>query len=161
MQTAGRVFRKLYDPSFSNNSAEQRQSTHPKLKLRSLAKVTKYLQKHILLFLLVLGCILAAGSARAASAVEVERQRIERDLHDGGQQRLIALRMKLSVTARLLKQDLSRACQHGAALGQQGMGNTRERIAAVGGHLSIEHRPEGGFREAGWVLAPPLSAEAV
>lgn len=126
-----------------------------------MAKVTKYLQKHILLFLLVLGCILAAGSARAASAVEVERQRIERDPHDGGQQRLIALRMKLSVTARLLKQDLSRSCQHGAALGRQGIGNTHECIAAVGAHLSIEHRSEGGFRVAGWVLAPPFSAEAV
>ena len=45
------------------------------------------------------------SSARSASAVEAERHRIERDLHDGAQQRLIALRMKLSVTARLFDQD--------------------------------------------------------
>jgi signal transduction histidine kinase len=50
-----------------------------------------------------------ASSARSASAVEAERHRIERDLHDGAQQRLIALRMKLSVTARLLDQDPRRA----------------------------------------------------
>jgi signal transduction histidine kinase len=50
-----------------------------------------------------------ASSALSASAVEAERHRIERDLHDGAQQRLIALRMKLSVTARLLDQDPRRA----------------------------------------------------
>lgn len=54
---------------------------------------------------------LKASSARAASAVEQERHRIERDLHDGAQQRLIALRMKLSVTARLLDQDPRRAAE--------------------------------------------------
>ena len=50
-----------------------------------------------------------ASSERSASAVEAERHRIERDLHDGAQQRLIALRMKLSVTARLLEHDPRRA----------------------------------------------------
>jgi signal transduction histidine kinase len=50
-----------------------------------------------------------ASNARSASAVEAERHRIERDLHDGAQQRLIALRMKLSVTARLLDHDPRRA----------------------------------------------------
>jgi len=50
-----------------------------------------------------------AAGARSASAVEAERHRIERDLHDGAQQRLIALRIKLSVTARLLEQDPRRA----------------------------------------------------
>ncbi len=52
---------------------------------------------------------LGASSARAATAVEEERHRIERDLHDGAQQRLIALRMKLSVTSRLLEHDARRA----------------------------------------------------
>ncbi len=50
-----------------------------------------------------------AAGARSATAVEAERHRIERDLHDGAQQRLIALRMKLSVTSRLLEQDPRRA----------------------------------------------------
>lgn len=60
---------------------------------------------------------LRASSARTASAVEQERHRIERDLHDGAQQRLIALRMKLSVTARLFSQDPSRAAALVAELG--------------------------------------------
>lgn len=216
---------------------------------------------------------LASSSARAASAVEEERQRIERDLHDGAQQRLIALRMKLSVTARLLEQDLGRArslvgemgsdveaaiaelrsyahgvvpplllerglsfalaeaaqrspirtqlalddigrcepgieravyfcclealqnaAKHGGPeasarlslhragevlgfgveddgqastvgsgrpSGGQGLVNMRERIAAVGGHLTIERRPEGGYRVAGSVLAPALKPRSL
>jgi signal transduction histidine kinase len=52
-----------------------------------------------------------ASTLREASAVVAERHRIERDLHDGAQQRVIALRMKLSVTARLLLDDPGRAAQ--------------------------------------------------
>jgi signal transduction histidine kinase len=47
--------------------------------------------------------------ANAASAAEHERRRIERDLHDGAQQRLLALRMKLGVTRRLFDHDPRRA----------------------------------------------------
>lgn len=52
---------------------------------------------------------LADQRASAVSAVEEERRRIERDLHDGAQQRLLALRMKLGVGRRLLEQDRARA----------------------------------------------------
>jgi signal transduction histidine kinase len=54
---------------------------------------------------------ISASTLREASAVVAERHRIERDLHDGAQQRVIALRMKLSVTARLLLDDPRRAAQ--------------------------------------------------
>lgn len=49
--------------------------------------------------------------ASQASAVAHERDRIERDLHDGAQQRLIALRIKLSVAARLIDADPRRASE--------------------------------------------------
>ena len=52
---------------------------------------------------------LAAARSSAASAAERERRRIERDLHDGAQQRLLALRLKLEVSRRLLDQDPPRA----------------------------------------------------
>lgn len=52
-----------------------------------------------------------ASTLREVSAVVAERQRIERNLHDGAQQRVIALRMKLSVIARLLQDDPRRAGQ--------------------------------------------------
>jgi signal transduction histidine kinase len=42
---------------------------------------------------------------RIATAADVERRRIERDLHDGAQQRLIALRMRLSLAEDLLHEN--------------------------------------------------------
>lgn len=60
---------------------------------------------------------LAGAQTSTASAVELERRRIERDLHDGAQQRLLALRMKLGVTARVLDHDPRRAA---ALLGELG-----------------------------------------
>lgn len=42
---------------------------------------------------------------RIATAADAERRRIERDLHDGAQQRLIALRMRLSLAEDLLHED--------------------------------------------------------
>ncbi len=51
----------------------------------------------------------AAARAGTITAVDAERRRIERDLHDGTQQRLIALRMKLSVAERILGANTGRA----------------------------------------------------
>jgi signal transduction histidine kinase len=45
----------------------------------------------------------------SVNAVEAERRRIERDLHDGAQQRLIAMRMKVSVMQRLMDNNPQRA----------------------------------------------------
>jgi signal transduction histidine kinase len=42
---------------------------------------------------------------RIAEAADLERARIERDLHDGAQQRLIALRIRLGMAEELLKAD--------------------------------------------------------
>ncbi|MGA2455869.1 MAG: histidine kinase [Solirubrobacteraceae bacterium] len=52
---------------------------------------------------------IAAGSAGTSKAVDAERTRIERDLHDGAQQRLIALRMKLSVLGHIIRRDVRQA----------------------------------------------------
>jgi signal transduction histidine kinase len=43
---------------------------------------------------------LAASRARLAAAATRERRRIERDLHDGAQQRLIAVKLRLGLAAR-------------------------------------------------------------
>ncbi len=42
---------------------------------------------------------------RIARAADIERSRIERDLHDGAQQRLIALRIKLTLAQELIGAD--------------------------------------------------------
>ena len=82
-----------------------------------------------------------AAGARSASAVEAERHRIERDLHDGAQQRLIALRMKLSVTARLLDQDPRRAASAGAGNGGRRRGGHGRAAGAGARHRAA---PAGG-----------------
>jgi signal transduction histidine kinase len=54
---------------------------------------------------------------RIVEAADLERVRIERDLHDGSQQRLIALRIRLGLAEELLKTDPSRGVQMIAELG--------------------------------------------
>jgi signal transduction histidine kinase len=50
---------------------------------------------------------LAASRAEVLAAVDAERQRIERDLHDGLQQRLVALGMLIGRARRSRSQDQS------------------------------------------------------
>jgi signal transduction histidine kinase len=88
---------------------------------------------------------------RIATAADRERRRIERDLHDGAQQRLIALRMRLSLVEELvlgdpaaedairtLEQDVDRALEeirslaHGiypALLADRGLADALESVA--------------------------------
>ncbi len=49
---------------------------------------------------------LALSEARAETAEQRARRDLERDLHDGAQQRLVALRMKVSMLRSLLDQDV-------------------------------------------------------
>ncbi len=51
---------------------------------------------------------LHASRARIAAGAERERRRIERDLHDGAQQRLVALRIELELTGELVRRDPER-----------------------------------------------------
>jgi signal transduction histidine kinase len=48
---------------------------------------------------------LEGSRRRIAEAADIERARIEHDLHDGAQQRLIALRIKLSIAEELMGSD--------------------------------------------------------
>jgi signal transduction histidine kinase len=48
---------------------------------------------------------LKLSRARIAASAERERRRIERDLHDGAQQRLVALRIELELAEGLVRQD--------------------------------------------------------
>jgi signal transduction histidine kinase len=52
---------------------------------------------------------LRESRARILAAADEERRRIERDLHDGGQQRLVALRIRLELAEEMMKQDPARA----------------------------------------------------
>lgn len=57
---------------------------------------------HVALSSHQLATALQTTRQRAELAAATERQRIERDLHDGAQQRLIALRVKLAIVQQLL-----------------------------------------------------------
>ena len=48
---------------------------------------------------------LAASRARAVAAGDLERRKVERDLHDGAQQRLTGLSIELALTRELAKED--------------------------------------------------------
>jgi signal transduction histidine kinase len=56
---------------------------------------------------------LRASRARVVAATDLERRRIERDLHDGAQQRLVALSVRLSMARELIREDPAQA---GAAI---------------------------------------------
>jgi signal transduction histidine kinase len=57
--------------------------------------------------------------ARIATTADEERRRLERDLHDGAQQRLVALRMRLGLAAELLGRDDGRAAELVRQLGPE------------------------------------------
>jgi len=48
---------------------------------------------------------LRSSRARIAASADRERRRIERDLHDGAQQRLVALRIELELAEELVRRD--------------------------------------------------------
>jgi signal transduction histidine kinase len=54
---------------------------------------------------------LAASRARIVAAGDAERRRIERDLHDGAQQRLVAVRVRLGLADDLIERDPASARQ--------------------------------------------------
>ena len=71
--------------------------------------------------------------ARLVDAFEVERRRIERDLHDGAQQRLVALNLQLGLARLELPADSPAAAQVAAAheLAKDALSELRELIRGV------------------------------
>jgi signal transduction histidine kinase len=68
--------------------------------------------------------------ARIQTAAEDERRRIERDLHDGAQQNLIALRMRLELAAEVMTEGPTSGAQEAAALRRFG-DDVQEALDAV------------------------------
>jgi signal transduction histidine kinase len=62
---------------------------------------------------------LAASRLRLVEAADAERQRIERDLHDGIQQQLVGLRIRLDMAAEALDTDPERGQQMVRLVGRQ------------------------------------------
>jgi signal transduction histidine kinase len=68
--------------------------------------------------------------ARILATADEERRRIERDLHDGAQQRLVALRIKLELTEELVRQDPGAGLEKLHALGAE-VDNTLDEIRSL------------------------------
>ena len=85
--------------------------------------------------------------ARIASSADGERRRIERNLHDGAQQRLVALRIQLELTEDLVEQDAELCVQKLHALGEE-VGVALEEIRALAGGVYPSLLEERGLSEA-------------
>jgi signal transduction histidine kinase len=73
---------------------------------------------------------LVANAARTLATADQERRRIERDLHDGAQQRLVALRIELGLTEELVREDPDAGLEKLHALGGE-IEETLEEIRSL------------------------------
>jgi len=105
---------------------------------------------------------LQATRLDAAQAAASERQRIERDLHDGAQQRLIALRMKLGVAQRLLGADPVRAAALLAETGPDidaALKELRDLAHGVAPHLLVEQGLASALADLARRFGRPVDTE--
>src|SRR4051794_7903909 len=94
---------------------------------------------------------------RIARAADVERARIERDLHDGAQRRLIMLRIHLSLAEELLQADPAAGAQAVSALGVE-VDRTLDELRSLAHGVYPSVLSDRGLTEAlrSLVLAAPV-----
>lgn len=90
---------------------------------------------------------LAASRIRLVESAHAERRRIERDLHDGVQQDLVGLRIKLELAVEALKEEPARGERMLAAVGRQ-MDDTLEALRSLARGIYPALLQERGVAEA-------------
>jgi signal transduction histidine kinase len=102
-----------------------------------------------------------ASRARLVDAFELERRRIERDLHDGAQQRLVALSMSLGLARLDLPPDSPAAQQVGAAHEQakQALAELRELIRGVHPQVLTDRGLPSAIEDAAGRSPVPVTVE--
>jgi len=90
---------------------------------------------------------LMASRIRLVESAHAERRRIERDLHDGVQQRLVVLRIKLESAAQTLRRDPEQGQQMIGAIGTQ-MDEALEELRALARGIYPSLLQEHGVVEA-------------
>jgi signal transduction histidine kinase len=75
---------------------------------------------------------LRESRARVVASADETRRRIERDLHDGAQQRLVTLALQLRMTRAAVPAD------------RPDLGAELDRVEALGGRLYLDRPPDGG-----------------
>jgi signal transduction histidine kinase len=97
--------------------------------------------------------------ARILASADHERRRIERDLHDGAQQRLVALRIQLELAEELMEREPEQGMRKLHALGDE-VGKTLDEIRALAGGVYPSLLEDRGLAEAlgAAALRVPISA---
>ena len=90
---------------------------------------------------------LEASRQRIARAADLERSRIERDLHDGAQQRLIGLRIRLSVAEELALSDPQAGAEAVHAIGDE-IEATLEELRALAHGVYPSVLADRGLKDA-------------
>ena len=90
---------------------------------------------------------LRESRARIMSSADRERQRIERDLHDGAQQSLVALRIRLELAGELLRESPARAEQLLSELGTE-VDEALEQVRSLARGVYPSLLADRGLREA-------------
>ena len=96
---------------------------------------------------------------RIQASGDRERRRIERDLHDGAQQRLVALGIQLELTEDLIRQDRERGLERLHELGAE-VDRTLEEIQALGRGVYPSLLADRGLAEALGAAAMRLPVDA-
>jgi signal transduction histidine kinase len=105
----------------------------------------------------------AASRKRLVGAADSARQKIERDLHDGAQQQLVALRVKLELAREALEADPAEATEMVAGLGPQVdeiIEEVRSLARGIYPALLASDGLEEALRAAGQRSAIPVTIEA-
>lgn len=90
---------------------------------------------------------LAASRVRMAEAAHTERHRLERDLHDGVQQQLVGLRIKLDLASEAVREDPVEGQRALASLGRQ-MDDALKALRLVAHGIYPELLHDRGLAEA-------------
>ena len=90
---------------------------------------------------------LASSRIRLMEMAHSERRRLERDLHDGVQQHLVGLRIKLDMAAETVREDLERGEQALASVGEQ-MDDVLHELRSLAGGIYPSLLHDCGLREA-------------
>ena len=104
---------------------------------------------------------LRAARARVAQAADAERRRIERDLHDGAQQRLIALRIKLALAEELeASAPLAALIHELAADAESALANLHALVRGIYPSLLLDRGPGDALRALGRDAPLPVRVSA-
>jgi signal transduction histidine kinase len=106
---------------------------------------------------------LQESRARIMSAADGERRRIERDLHDGAQQRLVALRVRLELADELVRSDPDRGVAMLHDLGseaEQALEEVRSLARGIYPSLLVNHGLSDALRSAALYAAIPTTVDS-